>query len=228
MKKRWAARILVFLLLGAIVNVAVAWGCARWANVRHDGYFVDAKPARWSYESASCFGAVRIVSSPTTETQVVFRGDETPNRCPAPAWSRVTSQSKESASLVEDARGWPALALMSVLTYIDSDVDAGWVRAGDEFFIPEVWQTRWGIRVRDGRRAEDIHTLPLRPIWPGFAINTVFYAGMLWVLLAAPFALRRRLRIKRGLCPKCAYDLRGRGSGGAASACPECGAEHVQ
>src|SRR4029453_15698481 len=30
--KRWVLRIAVFLLLGAIVNVAVAWGCSRWSN----------------------------------------------------------------------------------------------------------------------------------------------------------------------------------------------------
>ncbi|MCI0363320.1 MAG: hypothetical protein L0219_05525 [Phycisphaerales bacterium] len=65
--------------------------------------------------------------------------------------------------------------------------------------------------------------LPLLPIWPGFAINTAFYALILWVLFAAPFALRRRRRIRRGLCSKCGYDLRGSN----VSACPECGT-HVQ
>ena len=62
--------------------------------------------------------------------------------------------------------------------------------------------------------------LPVNPIWPGFAINTVFYACVLWLLFAGPFVLRRRRRIRRGLCPKCAYDLRGTPEG---VACPECG-----
>ena len=60
--------------------------------------------------------------------------------------------------------------------------------------------------------------VPLRPIWPGFAINTVFYAVGLWGLFAAPFALRRWRRIKRGLCPKCAYPV------GTSDVCTECGA----
>jgi len=64
-------------------------------------------------------------------------------------------------------------------------------------------------------------SLPIDPIWPGFAINTVFYAVILWLIFAAPLALRRRRRTKRGLCPKCAYDLRGTPQ---ATACPECGA----
>jgi hypothetical protein len=59
-------------------------------------------------------------------------------------------------------------------------------------------------------------------IWPGFAINTVFYAATLWLLFAAPFALRKWRRIKHGLCPKCGYDLRGGVAGSAV--CPECGA----
>ena len=80
-------------------------------------------------------------------------------------------------------------------------------------------ETAHAVFVFDGK------LLPLRPIWPGFAINTVFYAVVLWLLFAlggTPFALRRRRRIKRGLCPKCAYDLRGIES----SACPECGCLH--
>ena len=39
--------------------------------------------------------------------------------------------------------------------------------------------------------------LPRRLIWPGFAINTVFYAALLWPLICGPFALRRHIRCKR-------------------------------
>jgi hypothetical protein len=59
--------------------------------------------------------------------------------------------------------------------------------------------------------------IPLRPLWPGFAINTLFYAAILWLLFAAPFALRRRRRIARGLCPACAYPV------GVSPVCTECG-----
>ena len=36
--KRWPLRILLFLLLGAIVNVAVAWGCAIVLEFRGQGH----------------------------------------------------------------------------------------------------------------------------------------------------------------------------------------------
>ena len=60
--------------------------------------------------------------------------------------------------------------------------------------------------------------LPLYPIWPGFAINTIFYAAILWLLFAAPFTLRRWRRIRRGLCVRCAYPV------GTNAVCSECGA----
>ncbi len=65
-----------------------------------------------------------------------------------------------------------------------------------------------------------VRALPLRPIWPGFAVNTAFYAALLWLLIPGPFALRRFLRLKRGQCFACGYDL----GHAEHAACPECGA----
>jgi len=61
----------------------------------------------------------------------------------------------------------------------------------------------------------------LRPLWPGFAINTLFYAGVLWVMCCGPFALQRMIRKRRGRCPQCAYPI------GQSPACTECGAPHA-
>jgi hypothetical protein len=60
---------------------------------------------------------------------------------------------------------------------------------------------------------------PLRPVWPGFAVNALFYAAILWLLWSAPFAARRLVRRRRGRCIACGYDLRA----SAHDACPECG-----
>ena len=61
--------------------------------------------------------------------------------------------------------------------------------------------------------------IPLRPLWPAFAINTIFYGVILWMLFVTSFALRRWRRISRGLCTQCAYDL----SHVEHKVCPECG-----
>ena len=59
--------------------------------------------------------------------------------------------------------------------------------------------------------------LPLRPIPGGFAVNTLFYAAVLWLLIPGPFVLRRFMRVRRGLCPACAYPR------GESDVCSECG-----
>jgi hypothetical protein len=56
------------------------------------------------------------------------------------------------------------------------------------------------------------------PIWPGFAINTIFYAAILWLLFFAPGSVRRPFRRRRGLCPTCACPV------GTSPVCTECGA----
>lgn len=64
----------------------------------------------------------------------------------------------------------------------------------------------------------DFIVLPLKCLWTDFMVNTVFYAAVLWMVFAFPIALRRRRRIKRGLCPACAYPV------GTSDLCTECGA----
>ena len=70
-----------------------------------------------------------------------------------------------------------------------------------------------------GWMVKDDRLLPYLPIWPGFTVNTLFYAALLWLVIPGPFALRRLIRVRRGLCPACGYDLRH----GEHEVCPECG-----
>ena len=82
--------------------------------------------------------------------------------------------------------------------------------------------TLWAIaldedRVDDPNKHLGLRLLPFRPLLGGFAINTIFYAAALWLLIPGPFALRRFLRLRRGLCPQCAYPM------GESAVCTECG-----
>lgn len=61
--------------------------------------------------------------------------------------------------------------------------------------------------------------VPYLPLWPGLILNTLFYAGIWWALLAILRFIRRTLRTRRGLCPSCGYDMQGLSN----TPCPECG-----
>src|SRR5262245_60807255 len=95
-------------------------------------------------------------------------------------------------TIVDEAAGWPALSLWS-----------GW---GEHEVSErpqhgkELQRVTWGIRIKSpdavGKNGK---ALPLHPIWPGFAINTMFYAvliGGAWLLFVIPRALRRKRRIE--------------------------------
>jgi len=70
-----------------------------------------------------------------------------------------------------------------------------------------------------------MRALPYKPILGGFALNTLMYSaafGLFYLVAIAPGTLRRRSRIKRGLCPACAYPA------GVNAICTECGRDLPQ
>ena len=215
MKRRLLLKLVLFLLLGAIINVAVAWAF----NVT---YGVDAavysrswsKPEPTSEDDLRWLAALGWTKPNDTACHryFVLRADSSM----VGFWQRAFSEDAEllcpgrlstyaGPIAVRTACGWPLLTLGDALTAYRPD---GSILVGG-------FDHAFAVSVGDTRR----RTLPLRPLWPGFAINTVFYTFVLWLLFAVPFVLRRWRRIRRGLCPKCAYDLRGT----ASVACPGCG-----
>ena len=125
-----------------------------------------------------------------------------------PRWSRP-SKTLSVADIAstppqgERAQGWPFLALRTKTTRSDR------------------WWFGINLDTDDSSIANwsDLRVLALYPIIPGFAINTIFYAAILWGPTLGPFTARRMIRRKRGRCIKCGYDLRGDFSAG----CSECG-----
>jgi hypothetical protein len=199
----------VFLLLGAIVNVAVAWGCEMWCpsvDMVNVGVRFYPLPAgeRW-YRSA-------------------------PVHWPPPAERGHVNLVGRTATWTSITRERQGLAPSDVFHFSQLVIECGWPLRSLEY-EHQVNQRPYSIAIEKLadfgevpawlRPIDERRRLPLRPIWPGFAINTLFYAAILWLLFAAPFALRRRRRIKRGLCPKCAYPV------GDSAVCTEWGAPHT-
>jgi hypothetical protein len=212
--KRRVLTILLFLLLGVIINIAVAWSIVRWARpipvtqrseddhhrLIHGDSALAADlwehhaPDDWrsatgggGYEE---FAAGRLI-------RVVFR---------------VPADGSEDVRIGvrEDRYGWPVKSLFNVQLH-SYEAHGAWhyirIRAG--------WHLD-GENELAGRAPGCV--LPLGALWPGFVINTLFYAAVLWLLIPGSFVLR-------GRCPKCGYDLRGQPSedGAGAGGCPECG-----
>ena len=205
----------IFLLAGAVVNVAVAWGIALAVEpVVNDSWNTGMTRSSGDYWSVSQIrrpGSLHAGSARFREVPAPDHVDTPGPADLAPSWSGFDVPSLEFASgladsdcRMVDARGWPALTL-----WYESDTPDGWEATGiaGGIKLSGYWEHEYRIP----------KALPLRPIWSGFAVNTVFYAAILWLLIPGPFALRRFIRVKRGLCPKCAYPM------GESAVCSECG-----
>ena len=70
----------------------------------------------------------------------------------------------------------------------------------------------------------DTRWIPYFPLWPGLIGNALVWGSVIWVVLFGVRLARQRLRIRRGLCVRCAYDRRGIST---AAPCPECGTAPV-
>ncbi len=188
--------ILIFLLTGAMVNVAVAWGCACFApdtqmserisgsvDSRVNSLVDDVDLVLWTAKERSGCGYDILE---TTARPLVESG-----------WVHPS---------VEVITGEAGLPLRSVYGH--------WIARGQ--FAP---RRVYALSAPDALAGDVLSFLPYHPTWPGFAVNTIFYAAILWLLIPGPFVLRRFIRLRRGLCPKCAYPM------GESSVCTECGCE---
>ena len=193
--------ILALLLLagGAVVNVAVAWGIVlrvdahRMLVSTQFGDEIDAYSNLYpQWASRPDFREVLWCRGARYEH---LSGDEHDEQ----------TESWRSSYMLIARVGWPRPALLSYDYWFETNfgvlAESSWFEKGIKLDreieggwgpIPGHWPPRH---------------LPLYPLRQGFTINTLFYALLLWLLLFAPFAARRMLRRRRGLCEKCAYPI---------------------
>jgi hypothetical protein len=198
------------LFAGFVANVLVTWMLAIRVEAYQrpmEGDALNTPTNGYMYVHASTARGARTTRFWIVGPYSHDEGEYLPEICSTLARNVGIDLDSVRQCLIVDQRGFPLLSLESRYLF-----DGIQVRSRSAIPFGGV---PWYDHV-DG--IELPRQLPLRPIWPGFAINTLLYAGILWPLFAAPFALRRRRRIKRGLCPACAYPV------GASEVCTECGA----
>ena len=183
--RRRLLTIAIFLLAGAVVNVAVAWGLM---HLQRQSFYVS-----YTFDEAQITSFARRSVTETADLSVFdamgFGGL---------GWTELHCAVGEQRQLVvvitAFVAGWP----MDALRCYRVNRNAKWDGISPPAFT--------GAR-----------PFPKTPILLGFLINTLFYAAILWLLIPGPFALRRLVRVRRGLCPKCAYPM------GESAVCSECG-----
>jgi len=187
-----ARRTILFLLLGAVLNVAVAWICA-WTS---PALFTRYPEFRGSFADEDYVASLLAESGYSTSGATLARDKRV-------VGARIISV--EPDGVVFEFCGLPQLSMRQNIWWSSQPKSIDGLQLG-------VAKTQYGTTVC---------SMPLRPIWPGFAINTIFYAAVLWLPFATIGVIRRRRRADRGRCIACGYDLRGRGSSN--KLCPECG-----
>jgi hypothetical protein len=244
--KRRAFKLIVFLLAGAIINVAVAWGCAVFAPLaslqtdksgKHtwpENRPTEFPPLATNRGSLAQFGLSRSI-----QTACVVKLKEIEKLKDA----ILSVKSDVHSSGAREARERLANDLMllqpgdpGMFSY--TSLSAGWPAHAFEggrwqwlllLDPPSASQQRFRLdrsidladypAIANSDPSSATRLLPLKTIWPGFAINTILYAAVLWMLFAFPFVIRR-VRIKRGQCASCGYSLHE----SVSEECSECGA----
>ncbi len=205
---RWVRRGVVALVVGVVVTYGVAWGFALTSAWTCTQTFPETwprqVPPRWANPlwASNCIGIGVRCEAGSTETGFGTAHDG--------FYCCVKS-------------GWPSLGLKS---------DLFWERRpGGKWQITQVdgnagWKLASGIKfpfalgvVDSTPQGRERCQIQLIPLWPGFVIDVMFYAGTWLTMLYVVGAVRRWRRVRRGQCGGCGYDVRGIAGG----VCPECG-----
>ena len=200
--KRRLLIVAVFLLAGAVVNVAVAWGCAlgvlpflpysahddhNYVDEAHSTWWRENAPSTWEGDLASVsrvpgFGTLHLMYAQyATEdekrtlgsTTLVFR-----------LFAGIPFRCLEGSSWV--------------------DRTAGTVRSDSLVHVSRRWWRPAG-------------NIPLRFRWAETSANILFYTVVFVGIRLVYLSIRARIRLRRGLCPACAYPM------GESDTCSECG-----
>jgi hypothetical protein len=197
-RKQLLLKLGVFLLLGAIVNGAISWGL-------------------WHRFCRMCIAGDVTLRHGTPDEE----------ECKS-WWSRHDPRVPHEQMRVAQATGAFGASLVSMITKTQTTLEPDRVSRKRNGFPTHSFEGRtWGLR--DGSSIIEgmvtptgQHPFPLIPLWPGFAINTIFYAAVLWLLWFAPGKIRRFIRIRGHRCPACGYQIAP--GGGIDPVCSECGA----
>jgi len=196
---RWTFRISFFLILGVVTTVGVAWGGLLTCRL-HGQCELPADAVRMQSVFANLELAAPLLRDSFGDAEFSMREGMLDLRISGGGAFVMRRDPMIEPPSIAISSGWPKEALTANVRGDDEITDG--VDARETFLV----NGGYGV-------------LPLRPIVPGFLVNTLFYSGVWFGIFSGVGFLKRVLRRKRGRCVKCSYDLRGELDKG----CPECG-----
>jgi hypothetical protein len=220
---RLVAWLALLILVGAGLNLAVAWAACLWARpvdqaaevmIRFadpgvtETIYQPPEAERWlrpiyeqmvrgGFHIEQVRGAMLLVKA----TRSRARGLE--------LWAWMAPRAAASTSLAGVRAGWPwrSFECRGSLTVGLTSMPPLWSGALE----PPDW-----LRPRNSRAGVP-RMLPCGPIPSGVVAGSTFYASILFVLWSVPRQARRSWRHRRGRCPACGYPI------GTTDVCSECG-----
>jgi hypothetical protein len=181
------SRVLLWLLIGVLINVAAAWAC------RYAAYGVPV------------FTGFDVSNDPDVRKWLAthYAGDKTIDQvseCHSFGFSDLSFHNEyfNWVLSIRDRAGWPMYSLEYQM-FVEAPYPT--------YRFQHAWTSDWLNAA-----------LPLRPIWPGFLVNSVLFATPLWLIFDGIRMVRRIVRRRLGLCADCAYPI------SANPVCTECGA----
>lgn len=216
--KRWIVTILLLVSGGAVVNIAVAWICALAVNV-YDKPTMETQIAEEYRPNAYTIVRHRVALGATALTSHRTRAPD--DGADTSTLDQRLREWGDLETLAEQRLFEPATASSNRLGRTIDGRGLPYRSLWCEIDLARGVYGGWEVNIAYSWPGGMPRVLPYRPLLIGFALNTVIYGILMWILIAGTFALRRFIRRKRGRCPMCGYDLRGQlpGAGG----CPECG-----
>lgn len=203
--------LLLSLFAGMAITVLVAWGLA-FIRVQ----WIDLKPTTASWMNPGdgpnfgihrfeVPGALHVRAVPSLSKKPKRASDQpsTPSEQVLPKF--IERRLHPGSLMFFGARGWPMWALW----YEAKEMPDGRGRSSGYLDV------KMPAFLSKNRQV----VFPFRLLWPGFAVDSAFYAALCFVTLLSGRQMRRKRRRLRGHCAKCKYDLQGN----FASGCPECG-----